>query len=33
MQQKDKKTENSYQSKPEKKITCWFSSEKAEALL
>ena len=35
MQQKDQKTENSYQSKPnqKKKITCWFSSEKAEALL
>ena len=33
MQQKDKKTENSYQSKPEKEITCWFSSEEVEALL
>ena len=33
MQQKDKKTENNYQSKPEKEITCWFSSEEAEALL
>ena len=28
-----KKTENSYQSEPEKEITCWFSSEEAEALL
>ena len=33
MQQQYKKAENSYQSKPEKEITCWFSSEEAEALL